>query len=119
MVAVVGGDVCACCGVGSVTVDNMSGIMASLCDVDMVGFGGDGVGCVVVIYVVVVVGDIWREVGVGGVIVVGALVDGVYECVVVFLQLLLILLEFPKIRGLVLFQAKVSFCLLIQCHMDL
>jgi hypothetical protein len=93
--------------------------MASLCGVDMVGFGGDGVGCVVAIYVVVVVDDIWREVGVGGTIVVGALVGGVYGCVVVFVQLLLILLKFLKIFDLVLFQAKVSFRLLIQCHVDL
>ena len=93
--------------------------MASLCGLDMIGFGGDGVGCVVAIYVVVVVDDIWREDGVGGVIVVGALVDGVYDCVVVSVQLLLILLTFPKICGLVLFPAKVAFHLLIQCHVDL
>ena len=52
------GDVCACCGVGSGEVDNVDGIMALLCVVDMVGFGGDGVGFVVAIYVAVVVDDI-------------------------------------------------------------
>jgi hypothetical protein len=41
-------------------VESVWGIMASLCVVDMVDFGcGDG-GCVVAIYVVVVVGGISR-----------------------------------------------------------
>jgi hypothetical protein len=41
------------------------------------------------------VGGIWSVVGVGGVVVLDVLVDGVCVCVVVSVQPALILLEFP------------------------
>jgi hypothetical protein len=41
--------VCACCDVCGGEVDNVGGIVALMCDVGMVGFGGGGVGFVVAI----------------------------------------------------------------------